>query len=62
MSRKKTQDPKVIALMDRKAKIQRSWFRNYQRVRRAFNALEKDRKALDRINRRLAKLHEATNE
>jgi hypothetical protein len=49
-------DPKRIALMDRQAKLQAECARHYGRMKRAFNRLEKARRALARTARQLERL------
>jgi hypothetical protein len=49
MSRKKTSDPRRIALLDKQEKLRVEFERNYSRRRRAFNRMEKARAALARV-------------
>ena len=56
MSRKKTSDPRRIALLDKQEKLRAEFERNYSRMRRAFNRMEKARAALIRVARQLNKL------
>jgi hypothetical protein len=58
MSRKKTSDPRRIALLDKQEKLRAEFERNYSRMRRAFNRMEKARAALARVARQLDKLDE----
>jgi hypothetical protein len=56
MSRKKTPNPRRIALLDKQEKLRAEFERNYSRMRRAFNRMEKARAALIRVARQLNKL------
>jgi hypothetical protein len=58
MSRKKTSDPRRIALLDKQDKLRAEFERNYGRMKRAFRRMEKARAALGRLARRLDKLDE----
>jgi hypothetical protein len=51
---KKTTDPKVIALLDRLDRCRADFERNYARMKRAFNRMEKARRGVARLTRRLA--------
>ena len=53
MSRKKTTDPRLVALLDKQEKLRADCERSYQRMRRAFNRLEKTRQALNRLGKRI---------
>jgi hypothetical protein len=59
MSRKKTADPKLIALYDQQSKALADVERWYGRLKRAFNRLEKARRAAARLRRRIDQ-HTAT--
>ncbi len=50
---RKTTDPRLIALLDKRAKLQAECERHYGRMKRAFNRLEKARRALARIAKRI---------
>jgi hypothetical protein len=52
-------DPKRQALEDRVAKLQAECERHYRRMRLAFNRLEKARRALARVSKRLEALDSA---
>jgi hypothetical protein len=56
VTRKKTSNPRKIALLDRQEKPRVEFERNYSRMRRAFNRMEKGRAALIRVARQLDKL------
>jgi hypothetical protein len=58
MSRKKTSDPRRIALLDKQARLQAEFERSYSRMRRAFHRMEKARAALIRVARRLEQLYQ----
>jgi hypothetical protein len=58
MSRKKTRDPRRIALLDKQDKLRAEFERNYDRLKRALRRMEKARAALGRLARRLDKLDE----
>ena len=53
-----TSDPRRIALLDKQEKPRVEFERNYSRMRRAFNRMEKARAALARVARQLDKLDE----
>jgi hypothetical protein len=53
MPRKKTSDPRLIALLDKKAKLQETCEREFRRMRRAFNRLEKNRRQLAKVTKRI---------
>lgn len=53
---RKTTDPRRIALLDKRAMLQAECERHYGRMKRAFNRLEKARRALARIAKRIAAL------
>jgi hypothetical protein len=59
MARKKTRDPKLIALHDKHAKAQHAFSRWYTRLKRAFTNLERERRRIDRLQRQIRKLEEA---
>jgi hypothetical protein len=52
MPRKKT-DPRLVALLDKPAKLQADCERHYARMRRAFNRLDKTRRQLARVSKRI---------
>ncbi|HTU18982.1 MAG TPA: hypothetical protein VMG10_13055 [Gemmataceae bacterium] len=52
MPRKRT-DPRRIALEDKAAKLQAECERHYRRMRAAFNRLEKARRGLARVVKRI---------
>ncbi len=54
--RRKTADPKRIALLDRLDKFRAEFERNYSRMKRAFTRMEKARCGVARLTRQLAKL------
>ena len=58
---RKTIDPKRIALLDRQAKLQAECERHYGRMKRAFNRLEKARRALSRTARQLDRMDAESN-
>jgi hypothetical protein len=55
MTRKKTADPKRVALLDRLDKLRADFERNYARMKRAFNRMEKARRGAARLTRQLAR-------
>lgn len=55
---RKTRDPRMIAMLDKKAKLVAECERHYTRMRRCFNRLEKSRRALARLTKRID-AHEA---
>jgi hypothetical protein len=56
MTRRKTIDPRRIALLDRQDKLRADFERSYSRMKRAFHRMEKARAALARLARQLAKI------
>jgi hypothetical protein len=58
MSRKTT-DPKLVALKDKAHAAGHSFDRWYNRLRRAFNAMEKERQRLIRLNRAIRRALDA---
>ena len=61
MTRKKTIDPKRLAMFDRQEKLRADYERNYSRMKRAFTRMEKARAALARLARLLAKIDSEAN-
>jgi hypothetical protein len=62
MPRKKTSDPRLITLLDKRAKLQADCDKHYRRMRLAFNRLEKTRRQLVRIIKRIDAIEtESTN-
>jgi hypothetical protein len=55
---RKTRDPRLIALLDKREKLQTDCERHYVRMKRAFNRLEKTRQALTRVCKRITALEE----
>src|SRR5262249_46593567 len=55
---RKTQDPRLVALLDKRAKLTADFERHYARLKRAFNRLEKTRQALGRVYKRIIALEE----
>jgi hypothetical protein len=58
---RKTRDPKLIELLDRVSRAHQDCERWYARLKRAFNALEKARARLRRLEKQVEK-HEQTKE
>jgi hypothetical protein len=58
---RKTTDPRLIALLDKREKLRADCERHYSRMRRAFNRLEKSRRALTRLAKRIDALQNAQN-
>jgi hypothetical protein len=56
--RRKTSDPRKIALLDKQGRLQAEFERSYSRMRRAFKRMEKARAALVRVARQLDKSDE----
>ncbi len=54
-------DPRRLALQQRAGKLQTECERHYGRMKRAFNRLEKARRALGRVMRQLEKMDPATS-
>ncbi len=61
MPRKKTSDPRLIALMDKREKLRRYFDRAYARMRRSFRQMEKSRLALIRLGKRIDAQQAAPN-
>jgi hypothetical protein len=59
MTRRKTTDPRLLALLDKKHKANERFERWYVRLKRAFTALEKERQRLMRLERAIRKLEGA---
>jgi hypothetical protein len=55
---RKTTDPRVIALLDQKAKLAGECERWWRRLRRAVNELEKRRRRLARLDRRVHEMEQ----
>lgn len=55
---RKTTDPKLVALLDRREKAAAACERWYARLARAFRALEKHRAQVRRLERRIEKHHQ----
>jgi hypothetical protein len=51
---RKTRDPVLIGLLDKAKQAQEEFDRWYRRARRAFTAMEKARRRLSRLQRRIA--------
>ncbi len=60
--RRKTRDPRLVALMDKKAMLQADCEKHYRRMRLAFNRLEKSRQALARLAKRIDAMETASND
>jgi hypothetical protein len=56
MPRKNTLDPKLFALLDKQAKLQAAWKRSYARMRCNFKCMEKTRRQLARLNKRIEEI------
>ncbi len=50
---RKTSDPRLIDMLDKRDKLRASCERYYARLKRAFNCLEKSRRQLARLDRRI---------
>jgi hypothetical protein len=50
---RKTKDPKLLALLDKAHRARADYERWYARLKRAFNALEKARQRIMRLQRRI---------
>lgn len=50
---RKTQDPRRIALLDKREKLRADFDRAYARLRRSFRQMEKTRQALIRLAKRI---------
>jgi hypothetical protein len=55
---RKTTDPRVIALKDKQEQARATFARWYARLRRAVAAMEKQRRLLARLERRIRNLEE----
>jgi len=55
---RKTKDPRLIALFDKRHKLRADCERHYGRMKRAFNRLEKTRQQLARVCKRIIALEE----
>jgi hypothetical protein len=53
MPRKNTRDPKLFALLDKQARLQAAWKRSYARMRYNFKCMEKTRRQLARLDKRI---------
>jgi hypothetical protein len=53
---RKTTDPRIVELRDRQDKARAAFVRWYLRMRRAVNAMEAQRQAVARLDRRIGKL------
>jgi hypothetical protein len=56
MPRGNTRDPKLLALLDKRAKFQAAWKRSYARMRCNFKGMEKTRRQLARLNKRIEEI------
>jgi hypothetical protein len=56
MPRGNTRDPNLLALLDKRAKLQAAWKRSYARMRCNFKCMEKTRRQLARLNKRVEEI------
>jgi hypothetical protein len=56
MARRKTADPRRVALLDKQDRARQDFERNYARLKRAFGRMEKARQRLARLQSQLARL------
>jgi hypothetical protein len=59
---RKTTEPRLIALKDRQDKARAAFERWYARMRRAVNAMESNRRAVARLERRICALDSAAKQ
>ena len=56
MPRGNTRDPKLLALLDKRVKLQAAWKRSYARMRCNFKCREKTRRQLARLSKRIEEI------
>jgi hypothetical protein len=59
---RKTKDPRLIALLDKREKLQTDCERHYRKLRLNFNRLEKSRQQLARLCKRINTFEENEHE